>query len=298
LIGSRPCPDLPVDAAQHGLQQVGVFALIRIGLSGGDQLIDERVLDRYIFPHPAMPAEIEAALDWKLAQAIGGVLQRINHRDHERMRLLAVEGIEAIGKSAQPDRIERQSGHVGGDVDILAWIEPRPFLHQLSGNVAHLWQIAADRHRAERRRQDIVRLLPVRLVGPGGEQAIANDDPSLQQSGSKDFVEPMIIADFIDQLEARQHRERAARKLEPEYWPIELGKLDQVEQRRIALEVEQIADDRMTGRLGNEIQRGLRHHALFSVKVHPPSGMLGGNVSLIKQPCRSLPTRRSAACPG
>ena len=253
---------LAIDAAQHRLQQIGVLVLIRVCLSAGDQPIDETIHDRDVIAQSAPPAKIEPALQRQLAQTDGRVLEGVRHGEHEGMRLVAVERVEPIRKRADPDRIERQPGHVRGHVDVLLGIKPRPFLHELRGYVAHLRQVAADCHGAERGRENIVRLLPVRLMRPGGEQAVPDDHPGLHQPRSEKFVEPVVVAGFIDELKARHHDQRAAGNFEPKYRPVDFHKLDQVEQRRIALQVEQIADDRMTRGLGNEIQRGLRHHAV------------------------------------
>jgi hypothetical protein len=176
------------------------------------------------------------------------------------MRRLAVERVEAVRKGAQSNSVEREARHVGGDVDILVRVEPRPFLDQLGRQVAHLRQIAADRLRPERRRQDVVRLLPVRLVRPGREQAVADDRPHLHQAWPQELVEALVVAHFVDELEAREHEQGASRNLDPKDRAVGFGELDNVEERGFALQVEQVADDRMTWRLRNCLVCDWRDH--------------------------------------
>jgi len=67
----------------------------------------------------------------------------------------------------------------------------------------------------------------------------SRNNPRLQQSGPKHLIEPMVVADFVDELEARYHDHVAAGNFQSEYRPIDLGQLQQIEQRRVALQVEQ-----------------------------------------------------------
>ena len=86
---------------------------------------------------------------------------------------VAVEGVEPVAETAEGDGVERQPGHVGRDVDLLARVQPRPLVHQLVGDVEHVGHVVAHRLQAERRHEDVVRAVPQRVVGVGGEQPVA-----------------------------------------------------------------------------------------------------------------------------
>ena len=86
---------------------------------------------------------------------------------------VAVERVEAVAEPAERDRVEGQAGHVGGDVDRLVRVQALPLQAELLGDVDHRVEVALHRPRAEAGQQDVVRRLPQRVVGVGGEQARA-----------------------------------------------------------------------------------------------------------------------------
>src|SRR5262249_6255400 len=135
---------------------------------------------------------------------------------------------------------------------------------------AHLRQIAADRHRPESRSENIVGLAPVRLVGPRREQAIPGDRSRLREAGTKKLVEVLVVAYLIDQLEAGEHYEPWPGELQPIDRTVDFRELHQIEQRHLASEVEQVADDRVGRRLRNRLEIGLlAQKLLLALSINP-----------------------------
>ena len=121
------------------------------------------------------------------------------HGVDEGMHGVAVEGVEAVAEAAQRDGVEGEPGHVGGDIDRFARIQPLPLLHQLGGDVVHHRHVVPHRLLAEVRQQDVVGLRPVRIIGVGGEQSGAPAEASDRLLPVPDeLVEPLVIAQIID----------------------------------------------------------------------------------------------------
>ena len=94
-----------------------------------------------------------------------------HHRRDERVRGLAVEGVEAVVEAAERDRVQRQAGHVVRHVDLVVRVEPVPLLPSAARRGRASSGSSAHRRQAEGRQQDVVGPATVRVVGLGGEQA-------------------------------------------------------------------------------------------------------------------------------
>ena len=140
-----------------------------------DQTIDDRVHVGDILLLPPVGAEQECLLQRQPVDLQERLGQRANHRLHERVRLIAIKRVEPVVKPAEADGVERQPGHIVGDVDYLVGIRPRPFGNELVGDVDHLRQIAPHRRAGEIGQKNRVRLRPIRLERPGSEQTIAGE---------------------------------------------------------------------------------------------------------------------------
>ena len=65
------------------------------------------------------------------------------------MHGVAVEGVEAVAETAQRDGVQGEPGHVRGDIDRFARIQPLPLLHQLRRDVVHHRHVVPHRLLAE-----------------------------------------------------------------------------------------------------------------------------------------------------
>ena len=150
-------------------------------------------------------ADAQPGLDRQLPDPGLGLGEGAHHRFDERVRGVAVEGVEPVAEAAQRDRVERQPGHVRRDVDLLARVEPRPLVHQLVGDVEHLGHVVAHRLQAERRHEDVVRPVPERVVGVRGEQPRAQLAlAQVRQPAADLLVEPRVVAHLVDELRPGQ----------------------------------------------------------------------------------------------
>ena len=178
-----------------------------------------------------------------------------HHRLDERVRGVAVEGVEPVAEAAERDRVERQPGHVRRDVDLLARVEPRPLVHQLVGEVEHLGHVVAHRLQAERRHQDVVRAGPQRVVGVGGEQPGARGAlAQVGQAAGDLLVEPRVVADLVDQLRARHEQPHPTRGDDLEDRPVLLGHPHEAAERVGRVDVEGVADQRQGPRPGDVLE--------------------------------------------
>ena len=162
---------LLVDAGEHPAEQVGGVARRPLCATFGDELVHQVVHERLVLLQLPLCTDLQSRLDLELAGPGLGLRKGPHHRVDERVRRLAVEGVEPVPESAEGDRVERQPGHVGRHVDRLARVEACPLLDQLVRDVEHLGHVVPHRLQAERRHQDVVRPAPQRVLGLGGEQA-------------------------------------------------------------------------------------------------------------------------------
>ena len=118
------------------------------------------------------------------------------------------------------------------DVDFVLGVHPLPFLDELLGNIEHARMIGLHGAVTERRHQDVVRLAPVRFVGMGGKQTVAADRANTAQRPAHRLVETFLVADFINQIRARDDDEWRTHHVEPVDRPEFLGQPHHVLDRR------------------------------------------------------------------
>ncbi|WP_244743729.1 hypothetical protein [Mesorhizobium sp. L-8-10] len=63
-----------------------------------------------------------------------------------------------------------------------------------------------------------------------------------------------MVADLVNQFEARQDDDRASAEFEAKDRTVDFRELNHVEQRRVASDVQQIADHRVAWRFGNRFK--------------------------------------------
>ena len=177
------------------------------------------------------------------------VSKRAHQRLDEGMVVLAIKRIEAVVEAAQADGVERQRGHVVDDVDLVVGIGAFPLFHQLLGDIEHTGVVGLHGAVAERLQQDVVRLAPVRLGGVGGEQRVARDQAHPAQRAAHRLVEAFFVAEFVDQVGARNHHERRAHHVEPENRPVFLGHPGEMLRRRRRIHRQHVADHRLGRRV-------------------------------------------------
>jgi hypothetical protein len=192
---------LLVRADQHVPEQVGpgVSARLALGEDRADRVVHVAGVREEA---PLSPA---AGLDRDREQALPGLglLQRLHHRGDEGVLGVPVERVEAVAEPAQRDRVQRQAGHVGGDVDRLVGVHPLPLQAQLLGDVDHRVEVALHRPGAEAGQQDVVRGLPQRVVGVRGEQPRALVGlAELPLAQPDELVEAGVIAQIVHHLQA------------------------------------------------------------------------------------------------
>ena len=205
---------LLVDAVEHVVEQVvllGVAAAVLPPLL--DHVLDQAV---HVFDVGAVLLVL-LLVDQLLERQPAGVhrgLERADHGVDERVVAVAVERVEPVIEAAQPDGVEREPRHVVGDVDLVVRVEPLPFEHQLVGDIEHGGVVALHRALREGRQQDVVRFRPVGLLGVGGEQAVRERAQPAQEA-ARALVEARLVADLVDQREARHHDHWPAHHVEP-----------------------------------------------------------------------------------
>ena len=206
LASGRRSPDCLSNAVQHAAEQVPRAARVAGLLPLPDDLVDHLVHQRLVGRELPGGAEPEPGLDLRGPGPGLRLLQRADHGRDERVRGAPVEGVEPVAEAAQGDRVQRQAGHVGGDVDLVVGVEPLPLQHQLAGHVQHHRVVVPHRLLAEVRQQDVVRPQPQRIVGVGGEQARAHRIPAHRgQAAGDQLVEPPLVAHLLDQVRSRHH---------------------------------------------------------------------------------------------
>ncbi|GAA3352436.1 hypothetical protein GCM10020366_02070 [Saccharopolyspora gregorii] len=171
-----------------------------------------------------------------------------HHRFDERVQPLRVEAVEAVAERAQRDRVEGEPGRVVGDVDAVLRALAFPLEQQLLGDVGHAVEHGAQRGGAERGHQDAVRGLPVRFLGPRGEQPVAREVADVDQGGAEGLVEPLLVAQLVDELLGLHDDQAPAGQLEPEDRAVLGGHLHEAQHALAAVEFEQVAHERL--RLG------------------------------------------------
>ena len=235
--------------AEHVLLALGGFS---IAAALGDDLVDHPVHEDDVLGERLAALLHPQAFQRNAARHHDG-LERTHQRVDERMIVAPVERIEAIIEAAQPDRIQRQRRHVLHDVDFLVGVEAFPFLDELFGDIDHARVVGLHRAVAERLQQDVVRLAPVRLGGVGREQSVAADRADPAQRAAHRLVETLFVGEFVDQIVAGDDDDRRAHHVEPEDRPEFLGQLDQMLHRRVGIQRQHVADDRLLRRMRDRV---------------------------------------------
>ena len=91
------------------------------------------------------------------------------------------------------------------------------------------------------------------------------DGARRHDAGTEKLVEVLVVADLIHQLETGEHHHPRSGKTQAKDRTVRLGELDQIEDRHLASDVEQVADDRVGGRLRNGLQIRLAAHGSLLV---------------------------------
>ena len=262
-----------VDAVEHAAQQVRGVARGALGAAFGDDPVDEVVHERRVLFELPLRAHPQPGLDRQLPRAGLGLGEHPDHRVDERVRGLAVERVEPVAEAAQRDRVEREPGHVRGDVDLLAGVEPRPLVHQLVGDVEHLGHVVAHRLQAERGHEHVVRAHPQRVVGLGGEEARPGR-AALQhgQPAADLLVEPRVVADLVDEVRPGHEQPHPARHADLEDRPVLLGHAHEAAERVGAVDVEDVAQHGNAARAGDGLHAAsmLRRRARANDRTFQP----------------------------
>ena len=243
LSSSQLLAGLFVDPGEHGAEQVFVL----VDVSGAAPFVDD-LLD-FVF-HVAVVlgqflrgAAPELGLDGQGPGASLAFSQHAVHGVDEGMHGVAVEGVEAVAEAAQRDGVEGEPGHVGGDVDRLARVQPLPLVHQLGGDVVHHRYVVPHRLLAEVRQQDVVGFRPVRIIGVGGEQSRAAAEASDRFLAVPDeLVEPLVITQIIDHRQPRGDIPITRRGAQSDHRTVLAGHLHHRLNRPVGRYVEHVAD--------------------------------------------------------
>ena len=261
----QPFAGLAVDAGEHPAEQVGGVPGLALGPPLGDEPVDQVVHERLVLLHLPLRPDLQPGLDRQLPRPCLGLGEGAHHGLHERMRCVAVEGVEPVPEPAQGDGVEGQAGHVVGDVHLVALVEAVPLVHQLVRDVDHPRHVVAHRLQAERRHQDVVGAVPERVVGLGREQARV--DCSLPQGGqpaTDPLVEAGVVTDLLDELRAGDDQAGAAGHAELEDRPVLLGHRHEPLDRMVGVDVERVPHEGQAGGAGNVVEVDRHAHGRSS----------------------------------
>jgi hypothetical protein len=256
----EPLARPPVHAGEHVAQQVGL----------GRQILTARP------PLPDDPVDqlvhvLDVGAELPLSLSLDDVLerqparlprcgQRATHGVDERVLPCAVEGVEAVVEPAEPDGVQGQRGHVADDVDLVLGVEPLPLGHQLLGDVEHHRMVALHRPLAEVGQQDVVGFGPVGLLGLRGEETVAGEAAHPPQGASDALVEARLVAQLVDQPEARDDEQDTTSNVEPVDGPVLSGELHQILRRCPRADRQQVPEQEGRRGVGNAVQAILRGH--------------------------------------
>ena len=112
---------------------------------------------------------------------------------------------------------------------------------------------------AEGREQDVVRLGPVGFARLGGEQAVAADGAHARERAAHSLVEAPLVAKLLHEFRARHEDQRRTHDVELENGAELLGEIEQALDRRMRIERQGVADDRLGRRLRNLSSLGVSH---------------------------------------
>ncbi|MNZ83271.1 hypothetical protein D3C78_1019940 [compost metagenome] len=111
-----------VHAAEHMAEQI-LLTLISTGFALCNDLIDQCIHDSDVMLELPPGNDHQLVLNTKTLQLAHRLAQRSDHACNKRMRLLAIEAVEAIIKAAQADRIQGEPGHILRNIHLLIGIE-------------------------------------------------------------------------------------------------------------------------------------------------------------------------------
>ena len=163
-----------------------------------------------------------------------------------------------------------------GHVDLVVGVEPRPLVHQLTGDVDHARQVAAHAGLAEGRHQDVVRAPPHRVRGLAEEQPGGRGTPGRHQPGAELFVEAVVVADLREQVGAGHDHPGGAGDDELVDGSELPGPPDQRVDRVGVVQVQQISQDGHAVRAGELVEGdGCGHASSAVARSGPPGSVLG-----------------------
>ncbi len=122
---------LAVDAGQHPVEEVVDLAqCARLAPLFNDVAhgLDHELL---VGPRLLRPPGFELGLDGQFTRDRLRRLKRVQHGEDERVRSVAIEGVEPVVEAAERDRVQGQPRHIGWDVHRVVCVQPLPFQHQL-----------------------------------------------------------------------------------------------------------------------------------------------------------------------
>ena len=291
----QPFAGLAVDAGEHPAEQVGGVPGFALGPPVGDEPVDQVVHERLVLLHLPLRPDLQPGLDRQLSRPGLGLGQGAHHGLYERMRRVAVEGVEPVAEPAQRDGVEGQTGHVVGDLHLLARVESVPLVHELVRDINHPRHVVAHRLQAERRHQDVVGAVPERVVGLGCEQArVRRSLPQVGQPPTDPLVEARVVTDLLDQFRAGDDQAGAAGHAELEDRPVLLGHRHEPLDGVVRVDVERVPHDGQTGGAGNVVEVDRHAHGRSSGRGSvSESARVGGAGAGTTERCGRPATKRS-----
>ena len=246
---------LPVHAVQHPAEEVGGIARGSLGAPLRDQPVHQVVHEGLVLLHLPLRPDPQPGLQRQLACPCLGLGERSDHGLDERVRGLAVEGVEAIAEPAEGDGVQGQPGHVGRYVDLVAVVEPAPLVHQLVGDVEHPGHVVAHRLKAEGGHQDVVGAPPQGVVGLSREQSGARRAlPEVGQAAPDQLVEPRVVAHLLDQSGTGDDQAGPAGDAQLEDRAVLLGHRHEALDGVVGVDVERVPDQGKAVRAGDLVK--------------------------------------------
>ncbi len=257
-------PGHRVLGVEHEAQEIPRRLVFRHLAALGDQLLGDRVHETPVRLVLALCSQHQRGLNRQTPRPAAGFRQCPHHGFDERMHLVLIKRVEAVAEAGQRDGVEREPGHVVGDVDRRFRAEPLPLRQHLVGDIEHVLEIIPHRRRTEGRHQDAVRLGPVGLVGMGGEQAVGDEIPQVGQPTADLLVETSLVTGVGSQLERAEHQHGALAERQAIDGPELAGELDHALDRRFRIDVRGVPYERAHAGLRNVGFEGSTHRERLS----------------------------------
>ena len=238
---------------QHDLEQVVVVAR-PFSTARGDDLVGDAVHIRGVATNLALvvvgdePGQEGAPEN---AEPVG-TAQALDHVLDERVHGFGPEAAEGVAGRAPTDGLQRHAGGVGRHIDGVRSGPSVPVRGQLCGHVEHHRVVAAHGGLREGRHQELVGLVPVRLVVVGGEQPVATQEAQRLQVATDVLAEPPFVVEVGDQVGAGHDDVAGTHERELINRPEVFGVIDRRLGRSVAVEGEDVAQQRNPPpRMGN-----------------------------------------------